>query len=643
MIPGTFRIQKAGLCSGANGLFSSIAQIIFIRELLTVFSGNELFLGMGISIWLLAGAAGNRFFKSFETIKLPWLSLISLFSCIGGILLVRTIHLFVLPGELLTPIIAVPVLILAEAPVSFFSGVVFGVLADSYCGKSVYRYDNAGNLIGLLLVTSAIYLNISHLCIMSLGVCFLLPLMWRNSGIICISLSLIFLFIIFEPMSIKWKYSGNISSVIQGRGGEIAVDRKNDLIFLNNSIYRSGGSVPYIEQAVHVPLSIRNAKKVLLIHNNGQLNEIKKYETEIHCIESEPALADSSCSCRISEVMFRNKPFDAVLLGCDIPENIASNRLFTDEFFHEVKGMLADSGLFSFTLSLNNNYLNANELKLKDLLCSTLSRSFNYVKIFPGEVYTFTASDIPFEFPTVCNVATTYFSDYILAGMSSDEIENANRPFKRVGENTAAHPMVLRFSLERYLNKFQIPAPVFISVIVLLLISVFLLFFRTAPLLSIGTTGFGTGSYTMALMMLYQAAYGNLYSKVSLLMISLTAGFVIGSFFKKRQPSDVIIGLYSAISLLVLLSFRDTPEILYFLFNAGMGILGGAQIIHFKENSWAELSSADLAGGVAGISLTSIAILPYFGVNGVVILLGAAKMVAAFSGTFFKCSRVMKK
>ena len=54
--------------------------------------------------------------------------------------------------------------------------------------------------------------------------------------------------------------------------------------------------VSAVEQSVHVPLSIRNANRILLIHDNGHYDAIRKYNpSELVCIESEPVLADSGC------------------------------------------------------------------------------------------------------------------------------------------------------------------------------------------------------------------------------------------------------------------------------------------------------------------------------------------------------------
>jgi hypothetical protein len=66
-----FREKEAQWYSGINGLFSSVAQVILIRELFAAFSGNEFLFSIGLSIWLLAGAAGNRISGHILPLKLP--------------------------------------------------------------------------------------------------------------------------------------------------------------------------------------------------------------------------------------------------------------------------------------------------------------------------------------------------------------------------------------------------------------------------------------------------------------------------------------------------------------------------------------------------------------------------------------------
>lgn len=375
-----FREKEAQWYSGINGLFSSVAQVILIRELFAAFSGNEFLFSIGLSIWLLAGAAGNRISGHILPLKLPWLFLFYMLSCIGGVLVIRGIPRLLLPGELQSPLFITAVILVAVVPCALFTGALFGVLAHSYQGKLLYRWENAGTIAGLILVSWAIYHTATHLFILlSAAVC-LLPALWKNRATFGLAALFLLIFMLVEPQSNKWKYGGNNFSVVYGREGEIAVDNESKMVLLNKRVYRMGYPYPSIEQSVHVPLSIRKANSVLLIHDNGHSAEVRKYNpSELVCIESEPLLADSGCICQTPERLLHKNLFDVVLLGSDIPENMAMSRLFTEDFFYRIKGMMTDSGLFSFTLSLNSNYLDKHEKKLKDLMIATLLQAFRVV------------------------------------------------------------------------------------------------------------------------------------------------------------------------------------------------------------------------------------------------------------------------
>lgn len=638
MMMSLFREKVAQWYSGANGLFSSVAQVIFIREIFAVFSGNEFLLSLGLSIWLLSGAVGNRLFRHILPLKLPWLFYLYLLSCVGGILIIRAIPQFVLPGELQSPLFITAVMLTSVVPCALFTGALFGVLAHSYEGKLLYRWENAGTIAGLILVSWAVYHSINHLfIILSVSIC-LLPVLWKNRFAFSLAALSLLIFVLIEPQSNKWKYGGEDFTVIYGREGEIAIDNERKVVLLNKRIYRMGYPHPSVEQSVHVPLSIRSADRILLIHDNGHSTEIRKYKpSELVCIESEPLLAGSGCICQTPERLSRKNQFDIVLLGCDVPENMAMSRLFTEDFFCRIKEMMTDSGLFSFTLSLNSNYLDKYEKKLKDLMVTTLSQVFSVVKNFPGEGWTFVASDTPFEFATVCKVPTSYFNDFILASVSPEEIVSANQNTVKAGINNAAHPLILKITLERYLDKFNVSTTVIILLAFVLLVISMLIFLREGALFSIGTTGFCAGSYTIIIMMIYQSMFGTLYSRVSLLMIALSVGFVLGTYIKKIPIPDIIVGVYVVFSLFFLTVFKNPPEILFYSLNSVMGIIGGAQIVNCKQTPWAKLNAADLVGGVAGMGLTATLILPGFGLTGAITIMAIVKAVSSMR--YFRVNR----
>jgi RsiW-degrading membrane proteinase PrsW (M82 family) len=60
-----------------------------------------------------------------------------------------------------------------------------------------------------------------------------------------------------------------------------------------------------------------------------------------------------------------------------------------------------------------------------------------------------------------------------------------------------------------------------------------------------------------------------------------------------------------------------------------MGVIVAAQIVNSKENM-TQLNAADIAGGVAGILLGGVYILPFFGIEGVLVMVFVVKVLPFF-------------
>jgi hypothetical protein len=152
---------------------------------------------------------------------------------------------------------------------------------------------------------------------------------------------------------------------------------------------------------------------------------------------------------------------------------------------------------------------------------------------------------------------------------------------------------------------------------------------RTGTALSVGTSGFAAGAYSIALLLVFQGTFGVLYSRVALLMLALAVGFMIGGRMNKFPFSDLLIGAYAVVTLLVLVGVRSPPLFLFLMLHAGMGFLAGAQFVSRRPSSWSGLYAADLAGGVFGMALASTVFVPLLGVTGLAALLGMVKVVPA--------------
>jgi hypothetical protein len=292
---------------------------------------------------------------------------------------------------------------------------------------------------------------------------------------------------------------------------------------------------------------------------------------------------------------------------------------------------LADSaGVLSFTLPLSSNYLSAPERSLKEILQATLAGVFRHVLVVPGEGYTFVASDRPLAMPAAPLVQTAYLEAYTLPALTPERLEAANASSGDARPATLDRPLCLLPAQHQWLGMFSLPPAAAAAALAVLFIAAAALLPRTRAALSVATTGFTAGIYSVALLLMYQYSHGTLYSRVALLMVALTAGFAAGGLVRRFAFSDFIIGVYASSTLFVLVLLPFQPVALFCLFHAGMGFCAGAQFVTRRTASWGGLYAADLAGGVLGMALCSALLVPLFGVAAVAAGLGLLKIVSGF-------------
>jgi hypothetical protein len=443
--------------------------------------------------------------------------------------------------------------------------------------------------------------------------------------------------VLSDHSTVRWKYTMKVQTVSSGYEGEIAesggADTGTTITLLNSAVYRTTMTLPSIEQSVHIPVAMHGniVRRALVIGNAGQVAELRKYNNaEVECLETEPLLATGICRCAAAETYRAPSPFDVVLVGAGFPETVGRSRFYTLSFFKKAHVLTGGAGVFSFTLPFSENYLSPPEQRLKDLLQVTLGKVFRNVKVIPGSGYTFVASDRPLLWPVRCAVKTEYLEAYTLASLTPGRIDRANLMRDSMTFNTVDKPLALIVAQERWLGSFGIPFSVLGCVLAALFLLTLPVLFRSRAAVSVGTSGFVVGVYSVVLLLLYQAVYGTLYAHISLLMIALSIGFTLGGRMKKMRASDVVIAVYAAASLLLLTHITSPPLALFLLFHAGLGFMAGAQFATRQVPSWGGLYAADLFGGVFGMALAGTVLLPLFGVSVIAAGLGGIKMASAF-------------
>ena len=606
----------------ATGIFSAAVQCVFFREYLSLFSGNEFVIGAILSVWLCATGLGCFFAgRSCSNLNIPQWALALIVLTATGAYAVRASRLLFTPGELIGPLPVFMLCLIGEAPFAFVNGYLFGALSNNRKNVSnPYGAESLGALVGAVIAFLCIIAYMKNVMILAIAAAPVAFLLLKKPGFLFAALVLAAAFVFTDNASMHWKYNFPFSEVFYGREGEIvSIKNGGDLTFMmNGTLYKSTAEKPFLEQAVHVPLSARPLPRdVLVIFDKGHCNELSKYAgVTIDCIESEPRLASAGCIIAAPESFHTKKLYDAIFLGSGLPQTAAVNRLYTVSFFKKMKKMMSDSGIFSFTLPLSENYLSPPEKRMLDIMKSTLGAAFKNIFVFPGNGFTFMASDKTITINKNPHVKTDYLQSFILPSVTAARIEGANQNPAKAMINTSNRPFSLLLGLRLWIDLYKGTWPIVAAIFTALLIASMLILPKSKEVLSIGSTGVTVGIYSIALLLLYQSTYGALYSRISLLLCSLTLGFIVGTLFKRLPFSDLIIGIYCIVSLSLLALLPFPTAFLFYFAHFGVGVLAGAQFKSMKNSPAGTLYAADCAGGAVGMALT-IMIIPLFGITAV--------------------------
>lgn len=434
------------------GLTSVLGQIVLLRELITVFYGNETAYAVILAGWLFWVAAGS-FSVSFcsRTIKDPsrfitaFLYLIS-FSLPLTVFAARGIKwvMHIQTGEMIGIIPMCLASFLLLAPLTFLLGGLFALI----CVLNERRRDGEGQVKGI----STIYLFESAGAaagglLFSFVLVHILPAMHAsllvgavNIGV-AVSLfhkkgrsrraGVILILVIAMALSggmvnrldrfsrkIQWK-NFEVVTTADSIYGNITLTKEGDVYsFFENGIHSSTTQDDLTsEESAHFPLLEHpRPRDVLLIGNGitGSLREILKHRpARVDYVELDPKIIEIAQRHLPEEYLVplkdqrvrvihtdarmfvkrAGRKYDAVIVNLSDPYTALINRYYSLEFFREVNRILDPGGLLALSVSSSENYLNDETRDFLRSINSTLRRVFKDVKSIPGDTNIFLASN----------------------------------------------------------------------------------------------------------------------------------------------------------------------------------------------------------------------------------------------------------
>jgi len=441
------------------------------------------------------------------------------------------------------------------------------------------------------------------------------------------------------------------------------------------------------EETVHFAMVQRpEMRKVLLIGGSagGAAAEILKYPlTEVECIELDPVMIETALEYLPAEarkalenprvkLVFDDgrryikkaiPGYDAVMVSLPEPATAQVNRFYTLEFFMEVKRILAEGGVFSLTVASAENYISPDLGRFLAGLNRTLSLVFSEVEAVPGSNNVFLASDEPLsidplfiagklETSGVKNVFVNremlparlnpLRTEYLKAKLDRDDLP-VNRDFTPVGYFFHSIWWAAQFKgPEAGLLRFFAGQPRGrILDLPLLLFALLLIPFAAARrnrpsayLVPVAVLGITSIVVEMSVIMIFQASFGYLYGRISLLLGLFMAGLSAGSFIAIKSRSNLgrrlpAVQALKILLLIFILSALDRPlaEFLPFTFLFLEGALCGYLFVAANRTFQKSADhpgaayAVDLLGSFFGVLIASSIIIPLWGVPALTIRL----------------------
>ena len=420
------------------GLGALLGQIILLRELLVVFSGNELSTGVMLAAWLLWTAMGSALLGVFsdriteKPLFFASVQLVLAFILPASFLLARYLRplLGIPAGEIASlPQMVIGIFVLL-IPFCLFSGFLFALgcsLLGEIRGKEarsvgwVYAYEALGAGIGGLAFSYLLIHLFNHWQMVLLTAAFLalssfllgrklrtVAVMWMFI-LLC---TLIFYGVRLNLISQGWAWQGYQvkASTDTIYGNVTALADGTQVSFFENGVWNFTHPDPLTaEEAVHFALlGHPRPREILLIGGGigGLIQEILKHPSLRHVdyVELDPslitmgkALLPPDATIPLDDprvkiiytdgrrfVQRSQRKYDVIILHLPDPTTAQINRCYTEEFFAEVQEILNEEGVFYLSVTSSENIIGPTLAQFLSSIYWTMHEVFPEIVVLPG-------------------------------------------------------------------------------------------------------------------------------------------------------------------------------------------------------------------------------------------------------------------
>lgn len=412
-------------------------------------------------------------------------------------------------------------------------------------------------------------------------------------------------------------------------------------------------------------------------------------------IIDDPRVIPVARDARIYVARLRGEPFDAAIINTGNPTTVTANRFYTAEFYRQLKRVMKPAGVIATKISSGENYLSREKKDFNGSIFRAIRSSFPHILPIPGEELLLVASGTD-EFLTprpetigdrlrrqkvTAACVDEWFLSHRLDRARIDWITDILNSAAGVRPNRDDCPASSYYYLVLWGAAFN-PAvrTVFTTlakirfgwlVAVLLAAAAAVIPLRLKRNRFIVPAVFVAGMTGMSVeivtIIAFQTVYGYVYNLLGAVIAAFMAGIFLGAFLIQRRFGTIrrpllllallilIQGAYAAAlpwliaplrSVAALVGVGLGSAVLFPLFNLGGGLLVGAvfplaadcypETGHRVSSAAGTLYGADLAGGMAAGLLTSLFLLPLYGLTLTGLLLASVNAVV---GLFFAFGR----
>jgi spermidine synthase len=436
------------------GFSAAVGQIILLREVVVIFNGNELSLGIVLAAWLAWTAAGSRLAGRLACDHADARVPLAVTVCLFGISLPLSILalrearvlLQAVPGEPLDPASMALVCLVCLSVFCATSGSLFtlgaqlvrqiGAVSQHSESSYVYLLDTAGFALGGV-VTSILLLRVFGcvqiaFLVALLCICIGAALFFRMSGRAVAEIAggavllaipvLLFVAPRIEVSTLKRLWAGfELRDFRESLYGRLVILEAGGMrsIYDNGSILANIPDPAAAEESVHYALLEHPTPRTVLLIGGGMAGSIAealKHPTveRLEDVEIDPTLIEMARRLFPQDFLAFSDPrvhvhvtdgraylqtsssrFDVIIADVPDPASAQLNRFYTSEFFRSAREHLAPGGVFAFQVHASEDYISPELAAFLRCVNRTLQEVFAQVVVIPGESFHFFASTQP--------------------------------------------------------------------------------------------------------------------------------------------------------------------------------------------------------------------------------------------------------